>query len=269
MIADGTREADGASAPAAAGELRAQPRCPNCEYLLVGLPQPRCPECGRVTTWARARLHTLRSPQIDFERLGGSRRVQGFVQTWFTIVLLPWRFARQADRSIGCPHALGFGALCFLGATTAVFFGCDGITLISWLSAALAQIVVQALLLTALDFAHWHELRRSLGFWLAVGGYTSAIMLTEIRDGPPIFPFNELVAMLLDYPRVLRVWDTDVIAYVQMGSWLLVLSILLAFRTTHSGWTRVPLALAAAALLFVLYTITVEHVGKRFYLLLQ
>ncbi len=205
----------------------AAPRCPHCEYLLLGLAEPRCPECGRETTWEAARNAGARPVRIAFERAHGLAKVPAAFVTWLTVVFLPWVFAGHA---------------------------------------ALVQISVQAFFLAALDGKHRDRFWASVGFWLGAGGYTSAIMVTEIFNGPPLFIFHDFLDQLDRLvggaaSRTFPTWPDSLWPYLQVVSWLAALATLLVARTRRFDVIGVLLGLMTAALLFLMYMLCVEYVG--------
>lgn len=244
----------------------AAPRCPHCEYLLLGLAEPRCPECGRETTWEAARNAGARPVRIAFERAHGLAKVPAAFVTWLTVVFLPWVFAGQAAKRLSPRHGALFGVLCFASATGATYWGAAPIDIAAWLIAALVQISVQAFFLAALDGKHRDRFWASVGFWLGAGGYTSAIMVTEIFNGPPLFIFHDFLDQLDRLvggaaSRTFPTWPDSLWPYLQVVSWLAALATLLVARTRRFDVIGVLLGLMTAALLFLMYMLCVEYVG--------
>lgn len=262
-----TGSVDRISPNASLGELDpAAPRCPHCEYLLLGLAEPRCPECGRETTWEAAREAGARLVSIAFERARGVVKAPAALVTWLTVVFLPWVFATQAAKRLSVPHGVVFGMLCFAGASGATYWGAASIDMTAWFVAALTQICAQALVLAGLDAKHRDQYWASVGFWLAAGGYTSAIMVTEVIHGPPLFIFHDFLDLLERLAggtpsRTFPSWPDSIWPYLQVVSWLAALSTLLVARTRRFDAVGVLIGLMAAVLLFVMYMLCVEYVG--------
>jgi len=211
-------------------------KCPRCNYDLTGLPQPRCPECGDSFDWNT--IAANRRPSIAFERHHGVRRVAGFLSTWLCILILPIRFAKQAAQSASPRAGIGFGLSCFAFTPAAWFFGGSDVAFFAaWYAGALVCIALETAMLGTLD---WVNLRRHPGktlcFWLAMGGYTSAIVPTEIGAGPPAMLLEEMLSLLGLYAGagVLGV-ATPFPHYFQIASWLVSLLCILFVRSIRSG----------------------------------
>jgi hypothetical protein len=179
-------------------------RCPACEYNLTGLTEPRCPECGAGFSWEQLRNAAGAKPSIAFEAERGSGKIRGFIRTWFTVLLRPDVFSRQILNRVDGRHALVFGAICFLATGGGFIFGMEVKTWVVWLTTAAAYIVGQAGLFALADRETWVAGRpgRAWQFWLKAGGYTSAMMATEIVYGPPMYEVEDVFAFLVNpfYP---------------------------------------------------------------------
>lgn len=247
-------------------------QCPRCEYDLTGLPAPRCPECGLEFAWEEV-ARIAPPARIAFERHRGWLRVPAFVATWATVLFAPWVFARQIVRRVSLRSALLFAALCYLlgllgwllepEAEWADFYGW-------WLVVAI-YLPVQTAVLTLLDPSGWRRWLSSYRFWLAAGGYMSAIALVEALFGQPLITWHDplllmawttglspqslapvrhtfvLIPELYAQTAVAAVWWTELVL------WLAGLGFIYRARLRRRGWSGGWVALwLCAALLAVL-----------------
>lgn len=246
--------------------------CPYCQYNLTGLTSARCPECGRPVDWEHARREAENPPRIAFERQRGLRTPLGWLLTWLTVLFAPWLFARQIVQRVSLRHATVFAAVCFAGTCTAVLLDATWDVYLAWLITAAVYILLQALGLTILDFAHWRRPRASVRFWLAVGGYTSAVMVTEIT-GPPMIVLNDLQLLLgmrgiganyVIYSELYAASWAAAIAWTQIGLWLIAIVCCYAarLRAAGIGWRRrLPASLAVLLLSLIGYATAVQWIG--------
>ncbi len=259
-------------------------RCPHCAYNLTGLSDARCPECGTRFDWAVVRAAAAQpAPQLAFERARGWRKIPAFFVTWATVLFAPWAFARQAVKRVSGWHALLFGAVCFAGTALAFLAGIDRSYWCTWLTTAAVYLCAQSILLTLADPNGRRHPVATMGFWLCVGGYTSAIMPTECWSGAPlvgvssasfcapIVEFAYLPVTLLtnsgaapgpyagDFARGMLHW-------CQMLSWLTALACCYFARLRQRGLRAllvVLLTLLVALGLMVLYAVIIEYVAER------
>ena len=203
--------------------------CPRCGYNLTGLTQPRCPECGVEFDWDDVRRAAIAKPSIAFERARRWRRVTAFFVTWTTVLFAPWIFARQAVKRIRVGPGLAFGALCFVPVTLRYFHEGINSTYFAWLSAAAIYVFAQALLMTGLDPHGWRRPRATFLFWLAVGGYTTSIVVTEGIWRVPLLGVEELwrfltglIVGLRDIHDLISLVDRtdEIISCCQLCLWL-------------------------------------------------
>ena len=196
----------------------------------------------------------------------------GFFVTWATVLFAPWVFARQAVERISAAHALVFGLVCFAGTFAAMLWGAELNFLATWLTTALIYIPLQTVLLSILDFSGWRQPPRSVRFWFLVSCYASAIMLTEVANGPPLLLLSDLLDMLANRMPSSQIaamypwsWDSA-IRWAQVSLWVFGLACCYGVRL-RSEWLprRVVLlaAIVAALSVLMLYGGAVEYVGLR------
>ena len=262
---ENSRQADGPASTDDSGL-----RCPKCRYNLTGLSSHKCPECGRALNWDEIRAAAVLTPQIHFEKASIAFKPIGFVHTWLTVLLAPWIFARQSVQFIHAGHALAFGGVCFAGTWLSLFFENDVEMMMAWLSTAVVYLVFQTILLTLIEPHGWRRPLRTGLFWALIGGYTSAIMLTEMVSGPPFIFLSSVVEFLLGRSAAINGPGGNPIefySWVQIVVWLVGLACCYFARMRRSGsdvFSAVSTSLLAAGALFLLYSATVEHVGARF-----
>lgn len=248
-------------------------RCPHCEYNLTGLVDPRCPECGTTFDWDDVRRAAACPPRIAFERARGWRKIPAFVVTWATVLFAPWIFARQIVQRVGPGHGFAFGAICFVGTTLAYLSDLDIDFHATWVCTALICVVFQTLWLGVLDPAVWRRPWETLRFWVLVGCYTSAVMLTEVVLGPPPLFLTDL----WDFVTTGKVdswfdelFEPDVealVCWIQLTLWIVGVCCVYARRLAQrktSGLLVVWTVVVGASLL-VLYAAIVQGIGAPLY----
>jgi len=112
---------------------------------------------------------------------------------------------------------------------------------------------------------------RATHFWLLIGCYTSAVMMTELRFGPPMLMLSDVLDVLrANRPQSIF---NDMFAYfrpevalmwAQLGVWIIAIGFCMAARNRRYAWlpgTRWVFAIMAMATVFVLYAAVVEHIG--------
>lgn len=246
-----------------------EPRCPNCEYIVAGLPQARCPECGKEFTWEQAWASAEALPRIAFEKSAGWSIASGFLQTWLTILFVPWVFARQAAKRINLKSGLFFGGVCFLLCWVSAILpdAAPPNFIVTWTITGAIHVLIQSLLLVGLDWPHWKKWKESLAFWLAIGGYTSAIVPTEIVYGPPLVDFSSLPDLFSNSSGAfIRMPSEPLVHWVQIGAWLIGLACVMFARlraAKSSGLVAGWIALVAVAVVYHLFVASILFVGMR------
>ncbi|RMF84112.1 MAG: hypothetical protein D6744_03660 [Planctomycetota bacterium] len=210
----------------------------------------------------------------------GARKVWGFVSTWLSVLFAPWIFAAQAARRIHTPHALAFGAVCFLSTLLSLFFDADWPVIVSWIVAATVCILLEAGFLALFDPHLRAGPRAAYGYWLLIGCYTSAVMATEFAIGPPLLMLSEMLEGLVELAQhsagLTDVFDDAVvqddadavICWIQIGVWIIALLCCQVARYRRRGADSLRLVLTVAVsapLLLILYAFCVEQVGVRVY----
>lgn len=251
--------------------------CHRCGYDLTGLHTPRCPECGTAFDWSDPRLRAEGRPRIAFERgRTTAGRVGGFVATWLTVMFLPWVFARQAAARVRVRDGLAFAGLCFAFTPLIRLVDSGWEMWGAWMVTAAAYLPIQAGVLSLLDREFWRRPGRAFAFWVAVSGYTSAVVATECLSGPPIILLRDLLhalggnALTPSYSAMMPqmfMWTSEaVLAWLQMGWWLTGMLCCIGFRARANGHdlsTVIVLLLAAALLLPALYGGVLETIGAQ------
>ena len=251
--------------------------CLSCGYNLTGLTQPRCPECGIEFDWEQVRQRAANRPTIAWERAKGWRRIPAFFVTWMTVLFAPWILARQAARRIRVFPALIFGVLCFVPITLRYMYEGMDPAYFAWITAAAIYVMGQALLMTALDPHGWRQPRETSRFWLAIGGYTSAVVVTEFEKAAPLIGFDTLRQTLWSYPFELLQPDTFLEIFIANSNWVFSIQMVLWLgglaccywiRLRERGLSsrkRLALVVVQFFLLFHLYAFCVEVGMSRLY----
>jgi len=265
------------AAPGQAEPVDSGLRCPTCDYNLTGLVEPRCPECGTIFDWKAVRRASRRRPTIAFERARRWRRIPAFFATWATVLFAPWIFARQAVQRVALPSGLIFSAVCFVPVTLRYALDSSGFnaTYPTWVCTAAIYIVLQALLLTAIDPGGWRAPREGILFWLAVGGYTSAIVATECFQAAPLVAISEIMESIgelvrgtLTLPEVYDLVEMSDpwLGWIQIAVWLVGVACCYwrRLRKRRVGRrTALAACVLVAFLLFGLYGFCVEIIGAN------
>lgn len=248
-------------------------RCPVCEYNLTGLSEPRCPECGQLFDWDELRRAASGAPVISFERARGWRKVTAFVVTWATVLFAPWVFARQAVQRVSVGRALIFGGICFLPVTARYALEGFDASYFAWVSAAAIYIVLQAALFILLDPTGWRRPLSTFAFWLAIGGYTTAIVVTECFYVAPLLSAGDLWDRLWEFltgqlsiSQVYGLVDAEPkwVGWLQLAVWLVGLAgcYVARLRKRHPPLALlVPLTLLCVMLLLGLYAFCVDPIA--------
>lgn len=241
------------------------PRCPNCEYNLTGLTESRCPECGEPFDWEQVIRQAANPVTIAFERSRGVARVCGFVLTWATVLFAPWVFARQICARVSLAAGMVFAAVCCVPVTARSTWDLDLLSYAAWMTTIFLHILAQAALLTILDPNVRREGRRALRFWIAVGGYTTAVVVTECYEGPPFLDpkgLDELIFAPLrgrtpNFGAALDYGSNSWLGWFTLLLWLIPVIWCYVMRLKKRGVhvsIRIPMSLLAIGGLLVLYS---------------
>ncbi|MFQ5805545.1 MAG: hypothetical protein ACE5I3_03735 [Phycisphaerae bacterium] len=268
MTADRTESAPFVeSAPADSGL-----RCPGCEYNLTGLTEPRCPECGAAFDWDEVRRAAANVPTITFERARGWRKLPAFLVTWATVLLAPWIFARQIVARVDWRHALPFAGACFASTSFACLFGFEADFVVPWVITAATYLGLQTLWLSLIDVRHWGRPLATLRFWALAGCYTSAVMLTEFKYGPPPVFVGDLWQLVTTgkadwITELYELSIPSVVCWTQTALWLVGLGCIYANRVVKRPGSLhvIVFAVVACFSLLVLYAVAVDWIGQRIY----
>ncbi|MCH7872502.1 MAG: hypothetical protein IID33_12450 [Planctomycetes bacterium] len=219
------------------------------------------------------------SPGTAYERTTGWLGLPGVFLTAATVIFAPWVFARQIGPRSSLPHAVSFLILSFSCAFLSLPFIQETYVyewdfLAAWLVAAAVYVPLQAGIFCFFDPIGWSRPRAALRFWIVASCYTSAIMMTEFRFGPPRLPIDALLTLLRgEYPSrtITRVDTAGLVMTVQLLLWAISLGVCYGVRLRReriSATVAWPAGAAAALLVIVLYSIVFQHVGQRLYYLL-
>ncbi len=182
------------------------------------------------------------------------------------MLFAPWVFARQINRCASLSLGLVFALLCFVpGSIVLIVQSPDELWfLTTWVLTAAVYILVQTVLLALLDPARRGAWRRTLGFWLCVGFYTTAIVATEFVCGPPVVTLEELGDMLFErapYQALEYFVDDDRFLWApQLLLWSAGLAVIFHHRCRLASWRRRPAILASVFLALGLLLLFVLHI---------
>ncbi len=245
-------------------------RCPRCDYNLTALRSARCPECGLLLDWDQIRRTAAREPAIAFERARGLWKLPAFVETAACVLLTPWSFARQIQQHFSLVHAGVFFLLCFVPPGIVCLLERETYFL-PWILTALACVVLEAVMLWTLEGLARTRHGPALRFWLAAGGYTTAVVATEFYLGPPVLFFTDLFELVTRH----KVDDfqasffysglPEVAIYAaQIALWIAALVWILVARARRRGMAPprcAVLACSAVVLLVLLYAAAFQYIG--------
>lgn len=224
-------------------DVEREPTCIACGYNLTGLISRRCPECGWQIDWTRARSdEESRRPGTPAYRANGWRIFDQTLWTVFTMLVAPWRFARdlRADEPIWPSLVIAIASCCIAfapvgdspsPADTASFV----VATATIVAAILAVIAVQSTVFAALHRQRIHprtNLRQRMRLWLLVSLYSTCFVSAWRFVNPPIADFWE--------PNFFTPWPRNV-AFVRWESptigttvifywWWLILATVLLVR---------------------------------------
>jgi hypothetical protein len=243
-----------------AAPIENHPHCHDCGYDLTGLAADRCPECGVRVEWHRVQFGG--PPTIAFERCRGAHLAPGFVQTWLTVLFTPWIFAAQAQRRINPRYAAAFGGTCFLSTLASLLYGADPAVIAAWWCTAAIYVVLQSLLAAGAEALLGRPFRAGVGWWLAVSGYTSAIVATEFVHGPPPVLLGDLWKLLSAFGRGML--SSESVHWIQLVLWAAGMACIFVCRRGGGPirWLAWPPALVVV---LVLYSASVQWIGVPLY----
>jgi len=237
------------------------PRCPDCAYIVLGLPSNRCPECGNLFEWSEVTGLAAVDPRLPVQQPGVSRWL-GAARTWLLVLLYPHKFAQLVSHS-GVPAATVFGAACIaIGALGNATFGVEAVSpreAWAWAVACWFHIECQSVLFFLLDLHRRNYLRQWM-LWRNLSLYTTAFVVLDVFFGPPCAePFR-------NYPLVVcpGSWDIpdDWITWLARGIvyhwWLLVLLTAVWLRLRRK-WIAILIIPAMVAV-----TATSTYIGVAF-----
>jgi hypothetical protein len=164
-----------------------------------------------------------------------------------------------------------FGGVCFACTFVSILFGADLALIATWLTTAAVYLILQTGWLVVLDWPHRDRPRRSAGYWLAIGGYTSAIVMTESYYGPPMIALSDLVDLISFQPSSKFLVPNGVrsaLIWTQVIVWLIGLVCCMDSRLASragSGRARLIAALICFISLLLLYSACVEYIGAPLY----
>ena len=194
-----------------------------------------------------------------------------FAVTWVTLLLAPWAFARQVVARVSTGHALVFGGVCFASTLLAMFFDAPLSIVVAWLATVFIYLPIQTLCIAVADVVGWRRFGDTLWFWLLVGFYTSAVMMTECCYGPPPLVLSSLIDVVAG-PRVVSWLGDDMFTYslssvvwwAQLGVWVAALGCVFFLRQRRPRRNVPALLLATLTMMagiLVLYATVFEYVG--------
>ncbi|MFN0136683.1 MAG: hypothetical protein ACKVS9_11280, partial [Phycisphaerae bacterium] len=112
---------------------------------------------------------------------------------------------------------------------------------------------------------------QSARYWLSIGGYTSAIVMTEWYFGPPEITLSHLFDLVqLRFGPTMFVANEvrDVVFWAQVVLWLFGLVFCIDARLGSRAWSRGARAVMSVVCfvsLLALYGAAVEHIGVPLY----
>ena len=235
----------------------AEPRCLECGYLLIGLPQERCPECGTAFTWAEV-IAAAGRRGLPIEEGRGWRRLTGALLTWLLVLFRPIVFARRVDRHASLGLATLFAMACMaVGVMLSLPFMRPDISMLSigWVVGVCVHIELQSLLFLLADLRR-RDWWRQWMTWRKVSLYTTGFVVLEWYCGPPMFGgYREVnIPWLLD-ASCWRNWDpmapfptldfrlADLLRGAVYYWWLAVLIAILVIRLKRK-WALLVILLA-------------------------
>ena len=140
-----------------------------------------------------------------------------------------------------------------------------------WILTALACVVLEALMLWTLEGLARTRHGPALRFWLAAGGYTTAVVATEFYLGPPVLYLTDLFELATrhkvdDYQGSFFYSGLPEAAIyaAQIALWIAALVWILVARARRRGMAAsrcAVLACSAVVLLVLLYAAAFQYIG--------
>lgn len=165
------------------------PRCPHCDYILLGLDSARCPECGTAIDWDFVTTATQRG-RLPSEYHVGWQRWRGFGETWLLILFRPRHFAERLSERSPTWVSMAFAIVCMaVGITINSLLGFDRLAegwVLAWVYGVLIHNELQSLLFLLADFRA-HRWVRQWAQWRKLSYYTTAFVTLDVVAGPPVF----------------------------------------------------------------------------------
>lgn len=212
--------------------------CPRCGYNVRDLPSLRCPECGECFTLDAAQVAGQSRGRVAFELARGFCRIPAFLLTALTVLIAPWRVAKQLRSGAVLSDAVAFLLLCFVPLIGRLLYEWyrwvrwPGLaTSAAWVLSVAIFILAQAGILALLSSPGARPSLADYTWGMAVGCYTSAIVMVEAFSFPPLGDFR----LVIEVAHVFWIWGIDGVRQ------LLLRCIILSGLPAWLSWVEVGL----------------------------